>query len=119
MLDAVACVNGDTTGVEDDDVTVVDPREYDEDSSEFVLGEIDVDEELDWAERLVLENGLEHEQEDDNEEAWVIDACGAALSTKRRKTCPFTPKTASSRKAMTGQYTRRTSSSNTPEESPV
>ncbi|KAF8728289.1 hypothetical protein AX14_006847 [Amanita brunnescens Koide BX004] len=72
VVDAVAGVDGDTTDVEDDDVTVVDPGEHEEDSGEFPLGEIDVDKQFDWAERLVLEEDLE--QEDDDEEDWVIDA---------------------------------------------
>ena len=66
VVDAVAGVDGDTIDVEDD-VTVVDP---DEDSGKILLGEIDVDEQFGWAERLALEEDLE---QDDDEEDWVID----------------------------------------------
>jgi hypothetical protein len=69
VVDTVADVDGDATDVEDDDVTVVDPKEDDDDSREFILEEIDVDEQFDWAERLVLEEDLES----DDEEDWVID----------------------------------------------
>jgi hypothetical protein len=69
VVDTVADVDGDATDVEDDNVTVVDPEEVADDSREFVLDEIDVDEQFDWAERLVLEEDLDGDDEDD----WVID----------------------------------------------
>ena len=47
VVDTVADVGGDTTDVEDDDVTVIDPEEDDDDRCEFVLDEIDVDEQFD------------------------------------------------------------------------
>ena len=69
VVDTVADVDEDTTDVEDDDVTVVDPEEDNDDSREFILEEIDVDEQFDWAERLVLDEDLDDEDEDD----WVIE----------------------------------------------
>ena len=48
---------------------MIDPEEDDDDRCEFVLHEIDVDEQFDWAERLVLEEHLDGDDEDD----WVID----------------------------------------------
>ena len=69
VVDTVADVDGDTTDVEDDDVTVVDHEEGNDDSCEFILGEIDVDEQFNWAERLVLEEDPDSDDEDD----WVID----------------------------------------------
>ena len=69
VVDTVADVDGDTADVEDDDVTVVGPEEDDNNNCEFILEEIDVDEQFDWAERLVLEEDLES----DDDEDWVID----------------------------------------------
>jgi hypothetical protein len=75
VVDTVADVDGDTTDVEDDDVTVVDPKEdNDDDSREFILEEIDVDEQFDWAERLVLEEDLESDDEEDDRSIYSQDS---------------------------------------------
>ncbi len=71
VVDTVAVVvDGDTTEVEDDDVTVVDPEEFGNESGEFILDEINVDKQFEWAERMVAEENIE---EDEDEEDWVID----------------------------------------------
>ena len=69
VVDTAADVEGDTTDVEDDDVTVVCPGEDDDNSREFILEAIDVDEQINWVEHLVLEEDLENDEEED----WVFD----------------------------------------------
>lgn len=68
VVDTVAVVvDGDTTEVEDDDVTVVDPEEVGDERGEFFLDEINVEEQFEWAERMVVEENTEDEDD------WVID----------------------------------------------